>query len=62
MPVAHLTDVVVSRLATPGIYYDKTTPAFGIRIGKHRKTWVVTRGTDRQRITIGRYPAMKGCG
>jgi integrase len=58
MPVTHLTDVVVSRLAAPGIYYDKTTPAFGVRVGKNRKAWVITRGTDRQRITIGRYPAM----
>jgi integrase len=58
MPVTHLTDVVVSRLSTPGIYYDETTPAFGVRVGKNRKAWVITRGTDRQRITIGRYPAM----
>ena len=58
MPVTHLTDVVVSRLTAPGIYYDETTPAFGVRIGKHRKAWVITKGADRQRITIGRYPAM----
>jgi integrase len=58
MPVTHLTDIVVSRLKTSGIYYDETTPAFGIRIGKHRKAWVITRGTDRQRITIGQYPRM----
>ena len=58
MPTAHLTDIVVSRLSTVGIYYDETTPAFGIRVGKHRKAWVITRGTDRQRITIGQYPAM----
>jgi integrase len=54
----HLTDVVVQRLKTPGIYYDETTPAFGVRVGKNRKTWVITRGTDRQRIAIGRYPIM----
>jgi hypothetical protein len=58
MPRAHLTDIVVSRLKTVGIYYDTTTPAFGIRIGKNRKAWVITRGTDRQRITIGLYPSM----
>jgi hypothetical protein len=58
MPVAHLTDIVVSRLKTPGIYYDETTPAFGVRVGKHRKAWIITRGTDRQRITIGQYPRM----
>src|ERR1700693_2451951 len=58
MPNLHLTDVVVQRLKTVGIYYDETTPAFGIRVGKHRKAWVITRGKDRQRITIGLYPAM----
>jgi hypothetical protein len=40
MPRLHLTDVVVQRLKTVGIYYDETTPAFGIRIGKNRKAWV----------------------
>jgi hypothetical protein len=29
---------------------------FGIRIGKNRKAWVITKGSDRQRITLGRYP------
>src|SRR4051812_47790031 len=58
MPTAHLTDIVVSRLKTAGIYYDTTTTAFGIRVGKRRKAWVVTRGTDRQRITLGLYPTM----
>ena len=58
MPVTHLTDIVVSRLKTPGIYYDQMTPAFGIRVGKHRKAWVITQGTDRQRISIGKYPQM----
>jgi integrase len=54
----HLTDVVVQRVTTAGIYYDATTPAFGIRVGKSRKAWVITRGLDRQRITVGRYPTM----
>ncbi len=58
MPVAHITDVVVSRLKTPGTYFDKTTPAFGIRVGKHRKTWIVMRGKSRQRVRVGHYPAM----
>jgi hypothetical protein len=49
---------VVSRLKEPWIYDDPTTPAFGIRIGKNRKAWVITKGNDRQRITIGRYPSM----
>jgi len=44
----HLTDLAVLRLKEPGIYYDTTTPAFGIRVGKNRKVWVITRGKDRE--------------
>lgn len=58
MPVAHLTDIVVSRLKQPGTYFDDHTPAFGIRVGKHRKTWIVVRGRERLRTRIGHYPAV----
>jgi hypothetical protein len=58
MPVTHLTDVVVSRLKSLGTYFDETTPAFGIRVGKNRKTWIVMRGVERQRVRIGHYPAL----
>jgi hypothetical protein len=58
MPRLHLTDLVVQRLGAVGIYYDTKNPAFGIRVGKYRKAWVITRGTDRQRITVGHYPTM----
>ena len=58
MPVTHLTDIVVSRIKEPGTYFDETTPAFGIRVGKNRKTWIVMRGTERQRVRIGHYPAV----
>ncbi len=58
MPVTHLTDIVVSRLQEPGTYFDKTTPAFGIRVGKNRKTWIVIRGRERVRTRIGHYPAV----
>ena len=58
MPVTHLTDIVVSRIKSPGTYFDETTPAFGIRVGKNRKTWIVMRGTERQRVRVGHYPAM----
>ena len=54
----HFTDITVSRLKEPGIYYDTTTPAFGIRVGKNRKVWVVTRGKSRERVSFGKYPAM----
>ena len=58
LATVHFTDVVISRLAEPGIYYDTTTPGFGVRVGKNRKVWVVVRGKQRQRIKIGRYPTM----
>lgn len=53
----HMTDIVVSRL-TRGTYYDQTTPAFGLRVGKHRKTWFVVRGRERLRTNIGQYPSI----
>jgi integrase len=58
MSVTHLTDIVVSRIKSPGTYFDETTPAFGIRVGKNRKTWIVMRGVQRQRVRVGHYPAI----
>src|SRR5882672_11441392 len=58
MPKLHMTDVVVSRLKFSGTYYDETTPAFGLRVGKNRKTWFVVRGRERLRTNIGQYPAI----
>jgi integrase len=58
MPRVHFTDIVVSRLKQRGTYYDQTTPAFGLRVGAHRKTWFVIRGRERLRTTIGLYPAV----
>jgi integrase len=52
-----LTDLSVKSLP-PGKYFDLTTPAFGIRVGKNRRTWIVMRGADRQLITLGHYPAV----
>jgi len=59
MPRLHMTDVMVSRLKAAGTYYDETTPAFGLRVGKNRKTWFVIRGRERLRTNIGRYPQTK---
>lgn len=56
MPRVHMTDVVVSRLKTSDTYYDQATPAFGLRVGKNRKTWFVVRGRERLRTNIGQYP------
>ncbi|HEY4920897.1 MAG TPA: Arm DNA-binding domain-containing protein, partial [Xanthobacteraceae bacterium] len=58
MSTLHMTDVVVSRLQQPGTYWDETTPGFGVRVGKNRKTWIVMRGQIRQRVRIGHYPRM----
>jgi len=33
------------------------TPAFGLRVGKNRKAWLVVRGRERLRPNIGQYPA-----
>jgi integrase len=57
MPTARLTDLTVRALPM-GTHFDATTPAFGIRIGKHRRTWIVMRGEERRRIRIGHYPAV----
>lgn len=58
MPKLHMTDIVVSRLKECGTYYDQTTPAFGLRVGKNRKTWLIIRGRERLRSNIGQYPAL----
>jgi hypothetical protein len=58
VPNRHLTDIVVQRLKSPGTYFDDTTPAFGIGVGKHRKTWLVICGRARRRMRIGHYPAV----
>jgi integrase len=58
MPKLHMTDIVVSRLKERGTYFDQTTPAFGLRVGKNRKTWFVIRGRERLRTNIGQYPTV----
>jgi integrase len=50
-----LTDLAIKSLPE-GRYYDDVTPAFGIRVGKNRRTWIVQRGKQRQYIRLGHYP------
>jgi integrase len=57
VPKTTLTDMTV-RALRPGTYFDAKTPAFGIRVGKHRRTWIVMRGRDRIRTIVGHYPDM----
>src|SRR5207248_89215 len=37
-------------------YWDATLPAFGIRVGMTRKTWLLMVGKKRRRKSIGHYP------
>jgi hypothetical protein len=47
VPILALTDITV-RALKPGLYMDKRTPAFGIRVGKNRKTWIVLKEPTRR--------------
>lgn len=53
-----LTDIAVRALKGSDYktYFDDQLPAFGIRVGKRAKTWVIVRGKKRERVKIGRYP------
>lgn len=57
MPVIHLTDLAIRSLK-PGLYLDEKTPAFGIRIGKLRKTWIVLKEPNRTKVKLGYYPTL----
>lgn len=37
-------------------YFDDTLPGFGIRVGKRSRTFIVLRGKQRQRVSIGKWP------
>jgi hypothetical protein len=54
---ARLTDAGVKTLPI-GKHFDTVTPAFGIRVWKNRRTWIVMKGKQRQVIRLGHYPAM----
>jgi integrase len=59
VPKLKLTDLTLQALKpSPITYWDTSLPAFGVRCGKHRKTFTVMHGTDRKRQTIGHYPEM----
>lgn len=51
------TDLSIRSLPI-GKHFDSSTPAFGIRVGKNRRTWIVMRGKKRQLISLGHYPHM----
>ncbi|HZM07445.1 MAG TPA: Arm DNA-binding domain-containing protein, partial [Methylocella sp.] len=51
------TDISLRTLKV-GFYLDERTPAFGIRIGKNRKTWLVLKEPNRTKVRLGHYPAI----
>ena len=55
--VPGLTDLSVRNLPE-GLHLDARLPSFGIRVGKKRKTWIVIKGKNRTKISLGHYPAM----
>lgn len=57
MPVVRLTDISLRSLKE-GLYFDERTPAFGLRVGKQRKTWLVLKEPNRTKVRIGHYPAL----
>lgn len=57
MPVINLTDLAIRSLK-PGLYLDQKTQAFGVRVGKHRKTWIVLKEPNRTKVSLGHYPAL----
>lgn len=55
-----LTDLAIRKLKLPKkgqkIYYDDALRGFGVRISQKTKAFVVTYGTDRKRVTLGKFP------
>lgn len=61
MAVVALTDLSVNALKPTEKqikYFDKTLPAFGVRVGTRRKTFVVMIGVERKLISLGHYPEL----
>ncbi len=51
MPKVKFTDLSV-RTLPEGLYFDERTPGFGIRVGKHRKTWLIVKEPNRTKINF----------
>src|SRR4051812_2311544 len=57
VPKIRFTDLTVRSLKE-GLHFDDKLPAFGIRIGKNRKTWLVVRQPNRTKVKLGYFPAL----
>jgi hypothetical protein len=61
MPQLALTDLSVRALKPSDrqtTYWDTHLSNFGVRVGRKAKTFILLLGTERRRVTLGRYPAM----
>ena len=61
MPKIHLTDIALRNLKPPPsgqvTWWDDALPGFNCRVGQRgSKLFTVVYGTDRKRVSIGRYP------
>jgi hypothetical protein len=60
--MARLSDLMLTKLPVPEtgavIYPDETLTGFGVRVSRGgTRTFVLTHGRERRRISIGRVPA-----
>jgi len=39
-------------------YWDQARPSFGVRVGLLGKTFVLVRGKNRKRVSLGKYPRL----
>jgi site-specific recombinase XerD len=59
--MSQLTELSIKALRPSDKYVTvwDAIPGFGVRVGLRSKTYVVVRGKNRERITIGKFPDMK---
>ena len=58
MPIrAKFTALTINSLPE-GLHFDERLPGFGIRVQKTRKTWLVVKGPNRTKVTLGHYPSL----
>ena len=50
-----LTDMTVRKLPA-GLHFDAKLPSFGIRVGTRSRTWIVIKGPNRTKVSLGSYP------
>jgi integrase len=57
MPKIAFTDLSI-RALKEGVYFDTKTPAFGMRVGKRRRTWIVLKGARSTKLRLGHFPEL----